>query len=189
MELSGKLRDVVAAVAPTLAAALGGPLAGAAVGKIGQVLLNDAGASVEAIEDLLRRPTPEALAALRKLDTEFDAEMKRLDVELERIDAGDRASARDRQAKMRDWTPSVLGGLILLGFFGVLAALMWLDLPAGGADVVKIMLGALGAMTTQVGNYFFGSSRGSAAKNDIIAQLKGVASPEGREAPRPGTVF
>ena len=56
----------------------------------------------------------------------------------------------------------------MLGFFGVLAAMLFTDFPPGAGDVLKLMIGALGAMTVQVGNYFFGSSVGSKRKTELM---------------------
>jgi len=45
------------------------------------------------------------------------------------------------------------------------------DLPEGTSDVVNVLLGALGGMCAQVGNYFFGSSRGSKNKDAVLADI------------------
>jgi hypothetical protein len=77
--------------------------------------------------------------------------------------------------KLKDRTPAILGLSIIIGFFGVLAYLFKYGLPANGSEVLLIMVGSLGMMTSQVGNYFFGSSVGSKTKDVTIADLKGGA--------------
>jgi len=67
-----------------------------------------------------------------------------------------------------DQTPAILGYVIVAGFFGILAAMIFVDLPSGSGDILKVLLGSLGAMTVQVGNFFFGSSRGSRIKDAMI---------------------
>lgn len=60
--------------------------------------------------------------------------------------------------------------LILAGFFVVLYALIQSKVEAGGMrDALLIMVGALAAMCTSVVNYYFGSSSGSARKDEIRA--------------------
>lgn len=60
--------------------------------------------------------------------------------------------------------------LILSGFFVVLYALINSKVEAGGMrDALLIMVGALAAMSTSVVNYYFGSSSGSARKDEIRA--------------------
>lgn len=60
--------------------------------------------------------------------------------------------------------------LILCGFFLVLYALINSKVEAGGMrDALLIMVGALAAMCTSVVNYYFGSSTGSARKDEIRA--------------------
>ena len=168
-----KLREVLSAVAPTIATALGGPLAGVATRAVADQLLGKPDASIEEIEQAVTNVAPGDLVKLRELDLQFRADMKAADIEVAKIAAGDRASARERQIKPGDWTPALLGLAIVCGFFGVLAYIIRFGLPAEGSEVLLIMVGALGAMTTQVGNYFFGSSTGSKAKDGIIAGLKG----------------
>lgn len=62
---------------------------------------------------------------------------------------------------------------ILFGFFTVLAALLYgafnhLALEGTVRDVLLVMLGTLGGMATSVVGYYFGSSKGSTAKDETI---------------------
>lgn len=169
------LRDIIATVAPTLATALGGPLAGIATRAIAGKLLGREDATIEELEAAVVNGTTGAdLVKLKELDLAFKIDLENAGIELESIAADDRDSARARQVKMKDWTPSVLGLAIILGFFGMLAYIMKYGMPTEGAEVMLIMVGGLSAMTTQVGNFFFGSSAGSKTKDALIAELKGA---------------
>lgn len=164
----GRLKRAVAATAPQLAQALGGPLAGAAVSAISRAIFGDDAVDEETLEAALSNATPEQLLALRRADHEFQTALRAAQVEEARIDAGDRASARARQQAMHDWTPSALGALIIVGFFVVMAAMVSHRLPQGMETEMSIMLGALATMTAAVVNYFFGSSAGSKEKTRLM---------------------
>lgn len=169
------LRDILATVAPTLATALGGPLAGVATRAIAGKLLGREDATIKELEAaVVSGATGADLVKLKELELEFKVDLENAGIELESIAADDRDSARMRQVKMKDWTPSVLGLAIILGFFGMLAYIMKYGMPTEGNEVMLIMVGALSAMTTQVGNFFFGSSSGSKTKDALIADLKGA---------------
>ncbi len=168
-----KFIDIIATVAPTLATALGGPLAGVATRVIAGKLLGKDTASLEDVGAAIINAAPADLVKLKELDVQFKKDMAQAGVQLEKIAADDRGSARDRQVRMKDWTPSILGLAIIIGFFGTLAYIFRFGMPETGAEVLLIMMGALGGMTAQVGNYFFGSSTGSKSKDVTIAQLKG----------------
>lgn len=174
MSKGDRIKDILGAVAPTLATALGGPLAGVATRAIAGKILERDDASVEEVEAALAAANGPDLVKLKEVDHAFKAQLEEADIQLERISAGDRASARERQARMKDWTPSVLGLAIIIGFFAVLAYLFRFGLPDQGSEVLLIMVGALGTMTSQVGNFFFGSSAGSKSKDAIISDLKGA---------------
>lgn len=169
------LKDIIATVAPTLATALGGPLAGVATRAIAGKLLGREEATIKELEAaVVTGATGTDLVKLKELELQFKIDLENAGIELESIAAEDRDSARDRQVKMKDWTPSVLGLAIILGFFGMLAYIMKYGMPTQGNEVMLIMVGALSAMTTQVGNFFFGSSSGSKTKDALIADLKGA---------------
>lgn len=167
-----KLKTMLATVAPTLATALGGPLAGVAAQAITGKLTGDAKPDPQLVDQLLGRADPDDMVKLKELELEFAAQMEQAGVDLAAVDASDRASARDRAIKMKDWTPAILGVMILGGFFGILAYILQFGLPVQGGEVLLIMIGGLATLTTQVANFFFGSSSGSKSKDGVIADLK-----------------
>jgi H+/Cl- antiporter ClcA len=62
-----------------------------------------------------------------------------------------------------------LAGLITGAFFAFLFALIFVGVPEQNKDLLNITGGALiGAFTTGVIGYFFGSSAGSKEKNEMI---------------------
>ncbi|MBB5519624.1 hypothetical protein [Amphiplicatus metriothermophilus] len=172
----GRLKRAVAGAAPELARALGGPLAGAAVETIAKALFGEKDAGEADIEKALQRASPEQRAALRRAELEFRAALRTAAVEEARIAADDRADARARERAMRDRAPAALGGLIIGGFFIVLAAMIAQRLPPGAETEFSIMLGALATMTAAVVNYYFGSSAGSKEKTRLLSRER---SPDG----------
>lgn len=164
----GRLKRAVAGIAPQLAHALGGPLAGAAVTAISTAIFGTEIMDEEKISAALERASAEQILALTKAEQDFRLALRQVTLDELKVDAGDRASARDRQSEMSDWTPSVLGALIIGGFFIVLAAMIARKLPPGTETEFSIMLGALATMTAAVVNYFFGSSAGSREKTRLL---------------------
>ena len=87
-------KSIVGTVAPALATALGGPLAGMATAAIAKACGLGDGASQEDVMAAVQNMTPEQLAALKQAEFEFKSRMKELDVDLVRIAAADRDSAK-----------------------------------------------------------------------------------------------
>ncbi|MEQ9146584.1 MAG: hypothetical protein RLO08_19715 [Parvibaculaceae bacterium] len=164
-------KKIVHTVAPGLATALGGPLAGLAARSVSTALLGTPEASDADLEAAVLAASPEDLRKLKQADYVFRQQMKELDVDLENIHARDRASARARQARTGDRMPGLIAAAALTGFFGILAAMIFADLPDGSKAPLNVMLGALGSLVVAIGNFYFGSSAGSAAKNTLIAEL------------------
>lgn len=170
-DLLGTFGNLIKQVAPTIATALGGPLAGLATKTLSEALLGNADGSPDEIAAALGNATPDQLAKLREIDANFKTTMKKLDIDLAQIDASDRGSARNREIQTGDKTPMVLAGVVCFGFFGTLIGLMLYGLPQRGQDALLIMLGALGSAFTAIVSYYFGSSSGSRQKDQIIDQM------------------
>ena len=164
-------KSIVSTVAPGIAAALGGPLAGVAVRGIAGALLGDEDASEDAVAQAVLAASPEDLRKLKEAELTFAAKMKELEIDLERLHSTDRASARDRQIKTGDKVPGVITACVLVGFFGILSALVFVDIPERSMQPLLMMLSALATSVGALMQFYFGSSAGSAAKNQMLSDL------------------
>jgi hypothetical protein len=169
MDLLKQFGPLLGQLAPSIATALGGPLAGVAVKTLSNALFGHEDGTEEQISAAMAVATPDQLAAIKKIDADFKVQMKSLDIDLERISAGDRDSARQMQRETKDWVPKVLAIVITLGFFGILIWMLLNGMPKTGTEALLMMLGALGTAWTGVVNFYYGSSAGSKAKNDLLA--------------------
>ena len=168
MDLIAKFGPLLGQIAPSIATALGGPLAGVAVRTLSNALFGHEDGTEQQVSDALSSATPDQLAAIKKIDADFKVRMKELDIDLERISAGDRDSARQMQRDTKDWVPKVLAVVITLGFFGILIWMLLNGMPKTGTEALLMMLGALGTAWTGVVNFYYGSSAGSKAKTDAL---------------------
>lgn len=167
-----QLLNLVRTVAPTIATALGGPLAGMATRAISEALLGKPDGSEQELLAAGASATPDQLLALKKADHDFTIHMRELEIDLERISNEDRNSARNREIKTKDWTPRLLAGGITAGYFGVLFYMLTHGLPTtGGSEAMLVMLGTLGTAWGGVVAYYFGSSAGSKEKTDTINRM------------------
>ena len=169
--LRERLARAVGQFAPTLAGALGGPLAGAAVAAVSKAVTGEEAAPDGVILEAVVGRDPKALAALKEAELDFRKAMLTAQNESRRIAASDRADARARQRAIKDITPAVLGLGVIGGFFFVMATMLWRELPSEAGTEFSIMLGALATMTAAVVNYYFGSSADSAEKTRVMSGL------------------
>ena len=172
-------KSLVGTVAPAIATALGGPLAGLAVRALSGALLGNEDGTEAEVAAALRGATPEDLLKLKQADNEFKLKMEELGVNLEKIAADDRDSARRREATVGGLTCPVLAFAIVVGFLvlvGWLVANGVSNLDAAGMGLVGTLVGYVSAKAEQVVSYYFGSSAGSAHKTkqlDILMKAAG----------------
>ena len=161
-------------LAPTVASALGGPLAGGAVAAIGAILgqSSPTAASIQqAVESA--QLTPDHIAELRKLELQFQNDEKERGFKYVELEFKDRDSARQMAMNTKSRVPEFLSYAILIGG----GVMIW-SVMAGQAKVDSVLAGTLigyvVAEMKQVLSYWLGSSAGSKDKDDTIAQaLKG----------------
>jgi hypothetical protein len=169
VDLIAKFGPLLGQIAPSIATALGGPLAGIAVKTLSNALLGHESGTEEDVANALQNASPEQLSVIKKIDADFKVRMKELDIDLERISAGDRDSARQMQISTKDSTPKILAYFITFGFFGALVWILVFGLPQTGLEVILMMLGSLSSSWTGVVQFYYGSSAGSKAKTDALA--------------------
>ena len=163
-------KSLVGTVAPTLATVLSGgnPLAGMAVKAIAESLgLPDSSGERE-VSAALANASQETLLKLKEANLAFESRMEELGVDLEKIAADDRASARIMQTANKAWIVPLLAGFTVAGFFGVVAWVL-----TGNASLestlLGFVLGQVSAKAEQVYNFYFGSSAGSKEKTNHLA--------------------
>jgi len=167
--------NLVRTVAPSIASAVGGPLAGIAVRTISEVLLGKPDGTEAELEEAAAKATPEQLLALKKAEQEFTVRMRELDIDLERIANNDRDSARDREVKTKDWMPRALA-IVIVGGFMLTVFLVLMGYVEGMKDplmatTVGTLIGFVSAKCEQVVAYYFGSSAGSKAKDEAMSNM------------------
>lgn len=166
-ELVPMLGTVLGGPAGALVSAFGGVAASFVAEKLG---LEDS--TVETVNKALTagRMTPEQIVKLKEAELEFQKFLETNKIDLEKVAAADRDSARKMQIETKSIIPGVLAIVIVGGFFAILTAMMLGKLTVDDQQSLLILLGALSAGFGSVLNFYFGSSHGSQAKSEMLAR-------------------
>jgi len=62
----------------------------------------------------------------------------------------------------------VLAALMVVSILTIVAILIYVELPAANKDMLYMVIGALISAFTTVISFFFGSSKGSVDKNELL---------------------
>ena len=158
--------DWLTQIAPTIATALGGPLAGMAVSAISKAI----GCTPEEVQNVISNNKLDAtqVAALQQAELELKKQAQEMNLDFAKLANDDRKSARDMQAITRSFIPPVLAIGVTGGFFGILFGLMYGQ--SQHAPQIDIMLGSLGTASTGLVSFYFGSSASSQNKDSLLHQ-------------------
>ena len=154
-----KLGGLLKSLAPTIASAAGGPMAGMAVKMAAKKLGLPDTATANEIEDLIERE-PDKAVMVREADKDFKNRIREMEIDLEsfKTEVEDRKDARENFAT--DWTPKVFSVLTLLlyGAFVMIVTLM----PHDKKDetIISLVLGQLSGILGTAAAFFYGSSSG-----------------------------
>jgi len=156
-----KILDLVKGVAPTLATALGGPLAGAAVTAIAEKFgVED---TVEAVTNALQVASPEQLAKLQEID------IKKLELENADRDTARKAHMAIATSPDAHWLEKLTMPILALGTvslaFLLIGILLFINIPDSQENIIIFALGFITSAATQVLSFYFGSSQGSKEKD------------------------
>lgn len=156
-------KSLVRTLAPGIATAIGGPFAGMGISALSTAILGKPDGTQEELSQAIQSATPEILAKIKLAEMELQKSLKALDIDLEKIAAGDRDSARKREVETKDWFPKVLASIVVCGFLAIVILQQLGHVIDSGtfqviASAVLLVLG-----------YYFGSSSGSSDKNKLLA--------------------
>ena len=158
--------DWLKMIAPTIATAVGGPFGTMAYGLIAHelgVTPDEAKTTIEA-----GKLTADQIASVQLAEVQIKAKAQELNLDFAQLVVADRKSAREMQAQTRSYIPAVLAISVTIGFFGILIGMMTETFKT--SDALMLMLGSLGTAWTGIIAFYFGSSAGSQAKDDLLHQ-------------------
>ena len=154
-----KLGGLLKSLAPTIASAAGGPMAGMAVKMAAKKLGLPDTATANEIVDLIERE-PDKAVMVREADKDFKNRIREMEIDLEsfKTEVEDRKDARENFAT--DWTPKVFSVLTLLlyGAFVMIVTLMPHD--QNDETIISLVLGQLSGILGTAAAFFYGSSSG-----------------------------
>lgn len=155
-------------IAPTVATALGGPLAGMAVSAVSKAL----NIEPEEVQNVIssNKLNAEQVAAIQLAELELKKQAQSMNLDFAKLITEDKKSARDMQIATKSWIPPVMALGVTCGFFGILFGLMYGQIQH--APQIDIMLGSLGTAWTGIISFYFGSSAGSQAKTELLRQAE-----------------
>lgn len=154
----------ISQIAPTIATAMGGPLAGLAVEAVSKAL----GVSQDDAKQMLDdgKMSSDQIAQVKVAEIELQKMQESLGLDFEQLAVNDRKSARDMQSATKSRIPGLLALVVTGGFFGILFALMYGQVAK--TDEVMVMLGSLGTAWTGIIAFYFGSSASSQNKDALL---------------------
>jgi hypothetical protein len=161
-----KWQEIVKTVAPMLGAALGGPMAGAAIKVLSGQILGDENAGVEALESAILSASPDQLVEIKKLDYQFKIDMLKIGVDVFALEVQERSNARENHKD--NITPAVLVYMLTAMVFIGGYAIFMTEIPEANETLANLVFGALLAKWGDSIAYWVGTTKGSADKNRLI---------------------
>jgi len=167
-------KKTLATVAPTIATALGGPMAGMAVKMATSAL------GIEETEDALMQAVtqgdPAQFTALKQIDADLKIRFRELEIDLAKVNAQDRSGARLLAATKGIVVQATLSLVFVVGYFGLFFFLLWQlfggqTLAMEFIALISALIGVMANSVAQIMNFWFGSSSGSQKKDQARLPL------------------
>jgi gas vesicle protein len=164
--------NMVAQAAPLLGSVLGGPAGGAVGEMVAQALGTDN--NPDKIADALKN-NPDAMVKLKEFELAQTVELQKLKLQEAAAYIADIQDARKTEIDRvkasghADVNLYILAWTVVISFFITTGILLFATLPQNQANIVYMLLGTLGTGFATVLGYFFGSSKGSADKTQLLS--------------------
>ena len=154
-----KLGGLLKSLAPNIASAAGGPLAGMAVKMVAAKLSLPESTTAIEIEDLIERE-PDKAVLVKQADEDFKLKIREMEIDLEsfKTEVEDRKDAR--AAFATDLTPKLFSvlTLILYGAFVLMVTMMPHD--QNDETIISLVLGQLSGILGTAAAFYYGGLNG-----------------------------
>jgi len=160
--------DWLKTIAPTIATALGGPLAGMAIEAISSAIGIDPKDVKQTIAE--GKLSADQIASIKTAEIELKARAQELGLDFAKLAVEDRKSARDMQVATRSLVPPLLAILVIAAWGFVQYFLMTNVIDPSMRELVARVLGTLDGAVIMILSFYFGSSSGSQAKDERAAK-------------------
>jgi hypothetical protein len=153
-------------VAPTIATALGGPLAGLAVTAISKVI----GVDEKEVQGVIDsgKMSAEQIAQLKLAEIDFQKQAQELGLNFEKLATDDRASARSMQIATNSFVPPMLSILVVTAWGIIQYFLLTHVIATEMREIIIRVLGTLDGALMLILSFYFGSSAGNSRKDEML---------------------
>ena len=160
--------DWLKSIAPTIATAMGGPLAGMAVEAISKAI----GVDPSEVQNTINsgKMTADQIASLQTAEIALKARAQEMGIDFEKLAVADRASARQMQMTTGSFVPPLLSVLVVVAWATIQYFLLTHVIDPTMRELVARVLGTLDGALMLVLSFYFGSSAGSQAKDTMLHQ-------------------
>jgi hypothetical protein len=153
-------------IAPGIATALGGPLAGLAVTAISKALNIDEKDVQSTIEQ--GKLSADQLSSLKQAEIELQSKAQELGLNFEKLAVDDRKSARDMQVSTKSFVPALLSILVVCAWALIQYFLLTHVIAQEMRELVARVLGTLDGALMLVLSFYFGGSSDSQDKDAML---------------------
>jgi len=179
--------NTVATIAPTLGKVIGGIVGGPEIGTLAGNAISGLfglfGLKPDSTPDQLNEAIakdPQSALKLRQSEMEYNLALNKQKLDEQDAFLRDIQNARNMMVETtkatgkRDVNLYALAWVIVVGFFSLTCLLIFRDVPKDSNGVIFMLFGALVAGFGSVVGYFFGSSKSSADKTELIAKAGSI---------------
>jgi len=153
-------------IAPGIATALGGPLAGLAVTAISKAL----GIVEKDVQSTIEQGklSADQLSSLKQAEIELQSKAQELGLNFEKLAVDDRKSAREMQMSTKSFVPALLSILIVVAWALVQYFLLTHIIAQEMRELVARVLGTLDGALMLVLGFYFGGIHNASETNEML---------------------
>ena len=155
-------------IGPTLASAIAGPFGGLAYEAVSKAMGVSQDDAMRMLES--EKMSSDQIALVQQAEIELKAKAMELGLNFEQLAVNDRKSARDMQISTQSFVPPLLSVLVVVAWATIQYFLLTHVIDPSMRELIARVLGTLDGALMLVLSFYFGSSSGSQAKDQLLHQ-------------------